>query len=490
MKKILYTKPVYLFLLSLFFVFHGYTENYNYIPVKDALFLLLIYLVSSLVTTGLFWIFYRNFFKSNLVTFLLMGFYFFFGYIYDNLINLAPHHFISRYSTLVAAGFLSIFLVFVILFFWKKSLMKISGVLNIFLSLMLLVDAGWLISKVVTYKKFNDPGFNNQFTVCDTCSKPDIYYILTDLYAGEQELKEKLNFDNSAFGDALKKRGFRYLPNSKSNYNYTPFSAASTLQMEYLTNLQGSNTSQHDLSICYNIMKENRASRFLFEHGYQLENFSLFDIYNQPSPIKRTILPEKTKFITAQTLLHRLKNDVRFNLARFLGPAQKRKRLYLIKENNDKLYNKTAIIKPGKNDKPRFVYTHLMMPHYPYYFNKAGQPTAESELQDGKELNPAAYVEYLQYTNQQLLALIDTIFANSSKPPIIILLSDHGYREFTEPVDNKYYFMNLSAVYLPGGNYTLFYDSMSNINIFRTVFNTQFNQKFKLLKDSTFFIEP
>ena len=490
MKKILYTKPVYLFLLSLFFVFHGYTENYNYIPVKDAFFLLLIYLASSLVITGLLWVFYRHFFKSNLVTFLLMGFYFFFGYIYDNLINLAPGHFISRYSTLVATGFLFILLVSVLLFFRKKRMLKLSSFLNIFLFLLLLVDTGWLIIKAVNHKKFNDPGFKNQFTVCDTCSKPDIYFILTDLYAGEQELKEKLNFDNSAFGDELKKRGFRYLSNSKSNYNYTPFSTASLLQMEYLTKLQGSNTSQHDLSICYNTIKENRTTRLLLEHGYQLENFSLFDIYNEPSPIKRTILPEKTKFITAQTLLHRLKNDIRFNLTRFLGPAQKRKRLYLIKENNDNLYNKTALLKPEKDDKPRFVYTHLMMPHYPYYFNKAGKPTPESELHDGKEINPAAYVEYLQYSNQQLLSLIDTIFSNSNKPPIIILLSDHGYREFSEPVENKYYFMNLAAIYLPGRNYSSFYDSMSNVNIFRTVFNTQFHQKFKLLKDSTFFIEP
>ncbi len=490
MKKTLHDYPVYLFLLSLFFVFHGYTENFNYIPIKDGLALLFIYLGSSIVIAGAFWLLYRNISKAGLVAFLLMGFYFFFGYFHDVLTSLAPDHFISRHRTLLGGGALIILSVFIYLFFRKKTMQTTNYVIGVFLLLLLLVDFAWLAQKIITHREYKDTAFKQQFTICDTCSKPDVYLIIPDLYAGEQELKEMMNFDNSAFINELNKRGFRYLPKSRSNYNYTPFSVASTLHMDYLQNVKGSNSSHADLSICYDAIRENRVTRIFTGHGYRFYNYSLFDIFKEPSPMTETALPEKTKFITAQTLLNRLGNDARFNMAQFLGNAQKIKRLYTIYNINQQLYNKTISTTDDKTTKPKFVYTHLVMPHNPYYFTKEGKAVPVSELEDKNAFNIERYVEYLQYTNTKLLSLVDTILLNSKKPPIIILMSDHGFREFPnlEAVDSKNFFINLSAVYLPDRNYSSFYDSMSNVNIFRTIFNKEFNQRFPLLKDSTHYI--
>jgi len=94
----------------------------------------------------------------------------------------------------------------------------------------------------------------------------------------------------------------------------------------------------------------------------------------------------------------------------------------------------------------------------------------------------------LKYSNRKLLELIDHIRKNSPRPPVIILMSDHGFRQLPEGSDQKYYFMNLNAVYLPNGNYAGFYDGMSNVNQFRVILNSQFNQKLPLLKDSTSFL--
>jgi len=489
MKQIINTKPAYLYLLSLFFVLHGFTENYDYIPLKDASLLLLIYLTASLLISSALWLFYKDFSKSNLISFLFMNFYFFFGYIYDNLQRFSPNHFISRYSTIIIGSLSFILFIFILLFFLKKKLSRVNSFFNIFLILLLLVDVVWLSIKVVTNKKFGDTVFKNQFFVCDTCQKPDIYFIVPDLYAGDQALKETMAFDNSDFTEQLKRRNFHYISESRSNYNFTPFSIASILQMDFLTHLKGSNTNHEDLSTCYNAIRRNGTTRILLQHGYQLENLSLFDIYNQPAPIKKTILPEKTKFITAQTLLYRLKNDVRLNLGQFFR-SEKRRHLFLVKNNNEKLFRETINISKTKSNKPRFVYTHLMMPHYPYYFNAGGSPNADSMLYDGTERNIPGYIGYLQYTNQKLLHLIDTIFSNSAKPPIILVASDHGFREFPGKEDKKYFFMNFCAIYLPSGNYSHFYPGMSNVNLFRALFNTQFNQKFSLLKDSTIYIEP
>jgi len=81
--------------------------------------------------------------------------------------------------------------------------------------------------------------------------------------------------------------------------------------------------------------------------------------------------------------------------------------------------------------------------------------------------------------------LVDHILSTSLHPPVIMLLSDHGFRHPDRKIDRRYDFMNLNAVYTPGKNYSLFSDSMSNVNQFRVLFNSCFGLKLPLLKDST-----
>jgi hypothetical protein len=66
----------------------------------------------------------------------------------------------------------------------------------------------------------------------------------------------------------------------------------------------------------------------------------------------------------------------------------------------------------------------------------------------------------------------------------MILLGDHGYRR-ADVSTTKRLFQNLNAVYFPDKNYGFLYDSISNVNEFRTVFNKLFGQQFLLQRDST-----
>ena len=127
------------------------------------------------------------------------------------------------------------------------------------------------------------------------------------------------------------------------------------------------------------------------------------------------------------------------------------------------------------------------MPHYPYYFDKDGRPyPLKGLVEDATYFSKERYLQYLQYSNAKLLELVDQIQSKSSRPPVILLMSDHGFREFREEekVDHKYQFMNINAVYLPSKNYDGFYKGMSMVNQFRLVFNKEFKQKLPLLKDS------
>ena len=129
------------------------------------------------------------------------------------------------------------------------------------------------------------------------------------------------------------------------------------------------------------------------------------------------------------------------------------------------------------------------MPHYPYYFKADGTPNPLHLLAEGNQVRQKEYLGYLQYCNGVFIKTIDSILKESKTPPIIIFMSDHGFREFDRDIEKnaKYYFMNLNAIYLPDKNYGEFYDGISSVNQFRVLLNTSFGQNFPLLKDSTIF---
>jgi hypothetical protein len=488
MKQFFKTKPLFLFLLPVFFVLHGYTDNYNFIPIKDALLLTGLYIGSSIILSLLFWLFFRNFYKANLIAFLLMAFHFFFGSMHDGLKNIAGNSFITKYTFLLPVAAVFFIVVIILIKRRKTSLLKTVYFLNTGLALLLAVDAVWLVTKTA--------GINNKsvitamphYKTCDTCTKPDIYFILADEYAGNAELKEVFGFDNSVFENELNSRGFHVVKNSYSNYNYTPFSVGSVLNMSYL-NLQDSNRTGADLKYSYEVIKNNLTLQYLSTFGYTFYNHSIFDFEGQPARTRETFLASKTRLITAQTFLSRIDRDILFNIVtRFKSKAAQKKLTYYNLENNNHIYNLTWKLAEEKTIQPKFVYTHLMMPHYPYYYDKDGKEQPYETLQEGKQVNTKAYTEYLQYANKKFLSLIDHILSSSDTPPIIILMGDHGFRHFEKPVDRKYYFLNMNAVYFPSKNYSAFTDSSSTVNQFRKILNTQFNQNLPLLIDSSIYL--
>ena len=77
--------------------------------------------------------------------------------------------------------------------------------------------------------------------------------------------------------------------------------------------------------------------------------------------------------INSQTLLGRIEKDISFNL---ITKYKFKWAMRLAVENEvqktEHLYQKTLEIVNISSNRPRFIYTHLMMPHYPYYLDSAG----------------------------------------------------------------------------------------------------------------------
>jgi hypothetical protein len=482
--------PLFLFLLPVFFVLHGCMENYDFVPVKDALFLTGLYCGASALLVSLFWLFYRDLIKAGLVSFSIMAFHFFFGSVHDSLKKYFPASFLSKYSFILPAALVLFLLVLVLVKKRKKPFVKFSFYLTTLLIILIAVDTIMLLTKVTGASKKELVTIPDGMTPCKNCPKPDIYFIIADEYVGNTTLRDKFGFDNSAFINDLAARGFHTIPYSSSNYNFTPYSVASTLNMDYLDTRAQKKADQSDLALCYSTIRNNRFLRFLQSEGYTFRNYSIFDFQGQPARTEVTFLPVKTKLITGQTFLSRFNRDIRYHLVTNLETKSEIKRMaYGFLHNNENIYaltqQETGIPSPA----PKLILTHLHLPHYPYYFDKDGKERPLNKLTEGNQTDKAAYVQYLQYGNKKYLELIDHILKRSGTPPIIILMGDHGFRHFTEEVDLKYWYLNQLSFYTPGKNYTAFSDSLTNVNFLRVLLNTEYKQQLPLLKDQAVFIE-
>jgi hypothetical protein len=288
---------------------------------------------------------------------------------------------------------------------------------------------------------------------CQDCSQPDIYFLLFDEYAGSAALKQFWHFDNSGFDSALASRGFLINRESQSNYNFTPFSMASILNMSYLKGIKDVNAcTVEDYSMCSNLILNNAVTAYLRNKGYSFSNYSIFDIKGAPSRVYQSFLPLKTRLITEQTLLNRMKKDLGYML--LTGPLQLKwlvkKQHYESLRNNNYFFEKTMEEAGQKNDKPRFIYTHFYMPHPPFYFDSSGKEREIKTVLEEMKTSPAgSYLQYLTYTNKKIIQLVDTLLQRSVHPPVIILMGDHGFRNCSANQGQGCFFGNLNAVYLP-----------------------------------------
>ncbi len=482
LQQVFSRNPFFLLLLPAFFVLHGLLENFGIVPVKDALLLILFYTGIGLLLASIAYLLFRHWQKAFLFSFLLSCIQFFFGSFHDWLKASFPGSFIQQYSFLLPFIAVSLVLFFLLLRRIKNTT-RLFFFLNSLLLLLLCIDGLLVTTKVFTKKL---PG-KIAFTDCVSCEKPDVYLILADGYPGKVPLNDLFGYDNTAFEEALRNKGFHIVDSSRSNYNYTPFSVSSLLNMDYLEGIKGNNSNPGDIAVCASTIKQSNTLRFFEEQGYAINNYSVFDFKNQPSRINASFLLQKTKPILAQTFTGRIKKDLHYHLfTTFKIKSVIDDYTFGDRRGTEKairLTKETAALQTGT---PKFVYSHLMIPHFPYYYDSSGRAfPLDTMLNAERNKNKDLFISYLQYSNRQLLALVDTILVHSAKPPVILLMSDHGFREFDTPVDARYHFMNLNAVFLPGKNYTAFYTGMTSINQFRVLFNTAFEQQIPLLKDST-----
>ncbi len=340
---------------------------------------------------------------------------------------------------------------------------------------------------------------------------PDIYYIILDAYARSDTLESWFGYDNSEFLGALQERGFYIAHQSNSNYFGTAVSLASSLNMNYLQDLD----IDLDQGIYPSNMREpirNSAVRQKLEGlGYATVAFPTdyyptelddADHYLQPglNPLERFHVTGRLNafegllvrgtiaqaFLDLQIL--RESQVGTFIQEQLDEPRQVRREIVL--SSLDLLGTVPEF------EEPTFTFAHVMIPHGPYIFERNGDIVGAEALasRTGSHIadDNKFYLNQLMYTSDLVIRTVDQIKARSDSPPIIILQADHGPEPdmdwgHPDPDSLRARMAILNAYHVPDACREQLYPTISPVNTFRVLYSCLDFMERELLVDQSYY---
>jgi hypothetical protein len=317
---------------------------------------------------------------------------------------------------------------------------------------------------------------------------PNIYYIILDAYVDNDVLKESFDYDNSWFLEQLSQRGFFTAGQSRSNYVKTFLSLTSSMNYDYLDEfVEQIGAESADVRPMRMLLRNNCVFRFLkrfnystvaFPTGFRFTELRDADVYMSGSLWSLDDFSGELIFNTPVSALVEI-----FMNQSFKDILHRRQILYAFDHLADTVEMKAPI----------FVFAHIACPHKPFVFDKDGNSISHMKA-SGKFSAEELYVDQVKFVNRRAIEVVDSLLANSTQQPVIILQADHGVRwrlkeqmERNTPQIYKESFSILNAYYLPDCDYSQFYASISPVNTFRLVFNHYFGTDLELLEDESYF---
>jgi hypothetical protein len=486
--KILKTIPLFLLLLVAFFCLHGSVENYSYLDLREVLW---VGIIITCYVIGLFFIlvvFTRDKMFAALLAFFIACWYLFFGAIHDWVKSIHWLSFIHSYSM-----FIPLLIICNIAYIYLlKRKPAFRPKLFLYLNVLLLLYCAW-DGFLLANKISNDqavvtavaPGFDNS----KVKAKPNVYLLVLDGYAGYQSLQDSFGFKNDSFYNFLAQRSFNVIPSS-ANYDFTFYSMASTLNMQYIPgDFEGKIAYQNDIQQRFNEVRNATVFNTFSSMGYDIENYSFFDVNKKQGIYDHgnSFFPMHTFLLLNKVFHKRLLSDLGWMIynGKFKIDWLAKEKIYRSDKYNNSALKMLYRSISTKKEQPKFCYTHLLLPHEPYYKDSTGKYI---ELKQESMFDKSMYVSYLKYTNNVMRSALDSIIAKDSSA-VVVIMSDHGFNTQRVRYYAPYTYNNLCAIRFPGIQQDAALKKISNVNLFRYVFNAQFDQKIPYLADSTVWVK-
>jgi len=418
--------------LAIFLIFFGLTKKYVIAGLITTTILALVYLYSYILAS-----------ITGILNYVSLG-------------NIARHRFVM--PLVVFVGFLLVFF----LIKSRKSHHRINYYLNILLLLLIpfvtIQYRGLGANRVTLTGPMNSNAIGqlNRAGKAEEDNKfveigyiPDIYLIIFDAYTSSKSLNKYFHFDNYDIERFFSSKGFFIARDSRSPADSTVCSMASLFNMRIY--------NKNERRMLISEIRNNRITEFLLNKGFELNNFSLFDIAQTKKFY--TIFVEDADLIFTifhRTLIDKIKTDLID--------------LKTVVKKQQAMFDELKEIPSRQSINPIFNYFHFMLPHPPAMFDSNGKPKdlGSYSIIDG-------YIEQIKYINKEIPVLIGKILAKSKNPPIIIVMGDHGSRLFAtkrKAEDESYTIFN--ALYLPRNDYKSYLEDMNSLTIMKIIMKQYF----------------
>jgi hypothetical protein len=501
-------------------VFALWAANFDKVKSVNALSLAVYHLIWALIGFGVLRLVYRNTLQAGLAMTFLLIMYFSYGHIYNLLEEKALLGLVIGRHRYLIVGWLLVGIGGMVWITRKgekaATALRLANIIGGFLLAFVIVQVSYAGIRDAFMQSQNQTGrqtwqgkaedLKPLAPVGDKQNWPDVYYIILDSYTREDVLREEFNYQDP-LPDKLRSKGFVLPPCTQANYSRTALSMSATLNMGYLEDFAGDldrNAPELDYGRLTEAIRHSRVRQYFQSLGYQFVTFENeftwvnikdSDVFIRPprqTNWAREIF-EETEFnqMLNQTTLLRFLDEaqavspVAKQLVEFLDEQQAQFKKLIFQEemeyfrrNYDRaIYEFSQLETVSKMPGKKFVYLHIMLPHYPFVFGPDGKFTI---VKDGTD--PAGYLNQVKYLNARVPEIVDTILKNSATPPVIILQGDHGWRKDHDPSLRV-----LNAYYLPDNGGQKLYKSITPVNTFRLIFNTYFGGNFEMQPDKSFF---
>ncbi len=506
-------KPIYAFLVAAFVPLSLFASNINEARFREILLPISILWAITLILLALGTLLTRNIHRAAIIVTLLV-----FGFLTSAHWVAAFWIFWPMFSNKYPQGnpemIISIATVLVVaLGYWIGSRMKDPAVwtprINRFAIAIFLYTSA-LVGYRMVQAHLAKAAIATQTTALFPASRPsdlpadrpDIYLIILDAHGRSDTLKQLYNYDNTPFLNHLRDRGFYIASDSTGNYCYTDLAVSALLNSRYINEF--ANSIDLSFTPLHPLLRHSAVVSTLKSLGYTWVSFQTqkqnlcfpqdADVYYAPPGI--TGLTEFQQQLIDNTALNYLGGDK----VRAWINSRSLDAYHAIRQTV--LYELNATPKAAKLPGPKFVFVHLLCPHIPFVFRADGSDPMDrgyGALSDpgiAGNFTGQVYRDWYQqqatFIDNQVQNMVDQILANSAKPPVILLIGDHGPRSgivWRDPNNTDLHecMANLTAVLLPGKNAAGLYPSITPVNLFRVVFNDYFNAKLPMLDDHAYF---
>lgn len=509
--------PIHPFLIALYPLVSILSSNIHVLKISEITRSLVIAEGLALISMGVFWLMFRNWRKAAIAASLSLVLFFSYGHVYNlikgeqvfGLIVGRHRYLLAGFAAIMAAGIY-------ILHARINDPERPNRFLNLVAAVLLVFPVINIVSfelRVTDSTQQSTSIETNQAQAANDpdAALPDIYYIILDGYARSDILLDRYGYDNHEFIDFLKSHGFYVAGESRSNYLYTALSIGSTLNMDYIQDLDFDLEKVTYPQFLVDPIHHSRVRQTVEQLGYVTvttpTGYEATDIMDSdylltPDMDTMAVLLEGgvlTRFeeIVLTTSAFRFTLDLQSSqdanwFAEQLAYPYHVHRLNVLSALNN--LETIPLI-----SKRKFVFVHIISPHRPYIFGPNGEELNPEGVFTFKDIDDIpqgersnAYLAQLTYITNRIESAILTILARSEEPPVIILQSDHGpgfgidweNPEYPNLADRS---AILNAYYLPDDCQDSLYPSITPVNSFRVIFNCYLEDDFKLLEDVTYF---